>query len=415
MRNEVGVAADDKIMGERSIIEDPEVASKTPTLDLFLLLAARKRLIAVVTAGAMAIAVVFTLFMKPIYTASATILPPQTPQSSLSSMLGQLGSLSGLGGSGGLLKNPADMYIGILQGRTVSDRVIDHFHLQQRWKLKNMTPTRLTLAETAQFESSKDGMIRLSFKDHDPQFASDVTNFYVDALYDVNSSLAITEAAQRRLFFEKQLDEEKAALSAAEEDLKKTQQKTGILTIAGQTELAVRNVAQIRAEISAHEVELQGLRTYAAENNPDVTRIAHELQTLRTQLAAQEENQKNTAIGDTEISTSQVPVGGLEYARKFREVKYHETLFDLLSRQYEAARIDEAKSAPIIQVVDRAVPPDQKSGPHRTLIVVGMGLVGFFLSCAWIMLQGALSRAKQQPVLAEKLQLLHSFFPWLPL
>lgn len=410
-----GVFTAESKIKQQNTVGDPGHGRQTPLLDLALLLAARKRLIALATLVAMLLAGAVTLLMKPVYMASATIMPPQSPQSSLSSMLGQLGSLSSLTGAGSLLKNPADLYIGFLQGRTISDQVIEHFHLRQRWKEKTMTAARRTLQNAAQFESSKDGMIRIAVKDHDPQAASNMANFYVDALYDMNSSLAITEAAQRRLFFEHQLDEEKTALDAAEEDLKRTQQKTGLLNITGQTELAVRNIAEIRAEISAHEVQLQGLRTFDADDNPDVTRIEQELRTLHTQLAAQENSQKSSASGNPEISTSQVPEGGLEYGRKLREVKYHEMLFELLSRQYEAARIDEAKSAPVIQVIDRAVPPDQRSGPPRLLIILGTGCVGFVLACAWVFLQGAIFQAKQQPELAGKLRLLSERLPWLPI
>ena len=263
--------------------------------------------------------------LKPTYTATAVIMPPQAPQSSLSSLMGQLGSLASLGGgAGGLLKNPSDLYVGILGSRTIADRAIQQFHLQERWKARTMVAARKALAGHVQFEAGKDGMIQISASEHDPRFASDLANFFVDALYRTNSTLAVSEASQRRLFFQQQLDEEKAALNNAEEDLKATEQRTGFLTLTGQTELVVRNIAQMRAQISAREVELQALRAYDTDENPDVIRVQQELSTMRGQLGQLESSQKHLLPGDTEVAANQVPGESLEYARKLREVKYHD-------------------------------------------------------------------------------------------
>ena len=387
---------------------------QTPALDLILLLAARRRLLVTVTLLAMVLGAIIAFSTKPTYTAIATIMPPQAPQSSLSSLMGQLGSLTNLNGAGGLLKNPSDLYVGVLQSRTIADRAIAHFDLQQRWHARTMVTARKALANHALFESAKNGMIQISVTEHDPGLASNLANFFVDALYEMNSTLAISEASQRRLFFEQQLNDEKRALSAAEEDLKSTEQKTGLLSLAGQTELVVRNIAQMRAQISAYEVKLQALRTYDSEENPDVIRLQQEISTMRAQLVQLQNSPKRLSPGDTDITATQVPGGSLEYARKLREVKYHDTLLDLLSRQYEAARIDEAKSAPIIQAVDRSVPPDQKSGPPRILITLSSGIIGFLLAAAFVFLRGLLERAERNTVVASKLNQLRTLLPRTP-
>ncbi|ADW71145.1 GumC family protein [Granulicella tundricola] len=374
----------------RTALSLAEAAEAQPILiELIQMLIVNRRFFGKMSLAGVLCGIAIAFLMKPVYTATATIMPPQAAQSSLSSLMGQLGSLSALsGGASSLLKNPADMYVGILQSRTISDTAIEQFHLKERWHEKTMVAARKAVASHAQFESSKDSLIQISVKEHDPKLASDLANFFVDALYRMNSTLAISEASQRRLFFEKQLDEERGALAKAEDTLKATQQKTGLITVTGQTELAIRNIAQTRAEISARQVELQSLRTYASEDNPDVARVQGEIRTLQGQLSRLEDSESHLAPGDTEIATSQIPAGGLEYTRELREVRYHDTLFDLLSRQYEAARIDEAKSAPIIQVVDRAVPPDQKSGPPRTLIILGCTVLAFLVGFAWLFLRG---------------------------
>ena len=386
---------------------------ETPFLDIALVLLKAKKRVLQVTLVGLLLGAAIALAIKPNYSAKAIIMPPQAPQSSLSSLMGQLGSLSALGGgASSLLKNPADLYVGILQSRSVSDRAIQSFHLQTLWHIKSMDDARKTLDSHVQFEAAKDGLIEITVTDKDPKRASDLANFFVDSLNGINSTLAITEASQRRLFFEQQLAEEKNALANAEEDLKNTQQKTGLISPSGQSDLAVRNVAQTQTLISRKEVELQSMRAYATAENPDVVRLQREIETMRGQLTELENNESRQAPGDTQISANQLPVGSLDYVRKLREVKYHDTLFDLLSRQYEAARIDEAKSAPIIQVVDRAVVPDKKSGPPRLLITIGIGLIGFCLACGWAFLQNANERARQVPELSSKLDALEKELSW---
>ena len=375
-------------------------------LDVLLILAEGKRRIIFSTLAAFVIGLLLTLTLKPTYTAIALIMPPQAPQSSLSSLMGQLGSLSALSGAGNILKNPADLYVGILESQTIADRAITAFHLQDQWHTKTLWESRKRLAGQVQIEAAKNGLIQITAKDGKPQQASDLANFFVDALGKANSTLAISEAAQRRLFFDQEVAQEKGALAAAEDDLRLTQQKTGFLNVSGQAEQAIRSVAQVRAEIASKQVELQGLLAYDAEENPSVIRLREEIAAEQRQLATLENNQQRLAPGDTQIAANQVPSGSLEYLRKLREVKFHEALYEALSRQYQAARIDEAKSAPIIQVIDRAVPPDHKSGPPRALITIAITVFGFLGTCAWLFLKAWIRRARQVPDLASRLGLL---------
>ena len=384
---------------------NPAQDERIEVLDILLVLARERRQIAVVTLAALLLGAAVAILLKPTFTATAAILPPQQQQSSVSAMLGQLGSLAGIaGGASGLLKNPADLYVGMIMSRTVADRMIDRFHLQSLYKTKTMDDTRKVLKSRITVEAAKDGLIEISVKDHDPHRATDMANDLIDELYHLNSTLAITEASQRRLFFSEQLEDEKAALAAAEEDLKKTQEKTGLIQLTGQAEEIIRNVADLRAQIVSREVQMRAMRTYATDENPEVTRLQQEIDALQQQLTATENNQRRMQPGDIQVPAGQVPEAGLEYARKLREVTYHTTLFNLLSREYEAARIDEAKSAPLIQVVDHAVPPDKKSGPPRTLLTFAAAFLGFMMACAWVLFMQALRRIQQLPERAIQLE-----------
>jgi tyrosine-protein kinase Etk/Wzc len=361
-------------------------------LDLLLALALRKRVIFLSTLAALILAAAAALLVRPNFTAKALIMPPQQQQSSASALLGQfsaLASVAGMSGGGSLgLKNPSDLYIGILQSESVANDLIHQFDLMKIYRSKKLSLARRKLQDNTKFLSGKDGLISISVVDHDPGRAAALANAYIDELYNLNNHLAITEASQRRLFFEQQLVKEKDHLADAEVALKQTEESTGLIAPTGQTEVTIRQIAQLQAEITLHEIQVQSLSTSATAENPEVIRLNTELEGLRGQLRDLESGggSGKHLPGDVSIHTANVPTVGLEYIRKERDVQYHQLLFDMVARQYELARLDEAKAAPIIQVVDHAQAPDRKSGPLRTLWTLLGGLLGLFLSCSWILI-----------------------------
>jgi len=391
--------------------EDESLRSKGDRIDFFdilLLVSDARKSIAVWTLAFLCLGVLYSLFANPVFTAAAIILPPQQGQSFSAKMMEQLSPLMALSGAG--MKSPADMYIGILESRTIADHLIEKFQLQQLYKAKKMEDARIALRRNSRFLASKDGLIHITVDDGDPKRASEMVNAYVDELYSMNSHLAITEAAQRRVFFDQELADEKNALTTAEEDLKRTAEKTGIVQLGGQAESIVAALARLRAEIASREVQLSAMRTFATDENPDAVRVQEEISSLRNQLSKLEGDPRNPQLSALGIPAGRVPAITLEYLRKLREVKYHESLFELLSKQYEAARIDEAKAAPIIQVVDRAIPPDKKSGPHRILITLGCGFIGLFVGFVLAAITQALRRAAEIPEYAIKLARIRSGF-----
>jgi uncharacterized protein involved in exopolysaccharide biosynthesis len=383
--------------------------------DFLLVLSEARRTIGICVLVFVALGVAFSLLLKPTFSATSLILPPQQGQS-LATMMGQLNALASLtGGGGGIggsqLKTPIDMYVGMLESRTIADHLISRFHLQDLYKTRKMEATRRVLKSNTRFLAGKDGLIHIIFDDQDPNRASEVANAYVDELYAMNSHLATTEAAQRRVFFDQELADEKAELAIAENDLKQTAEKTGIIQLGGQAESIIRSLAVLRAEIVSREVQINSMRMFATDQNPVAMRAQEEINSLRDQLAKLEKDPRNPELTSPfGIPAGRLPAVALEYARKLREVKYHETLFELLAKQYEAARIDEAKAAPIIQVVDRAVPPDQKSGPHRLWIVLGCAFIGFCIGYLLAAVTRAFRRAAEVPEYAIKIARLRSGF-----
>lgn len=386
----------------------PQEEDRVDALDILLVLAYKRRLVGIATLGVLAIGIALALLLRPNFTSTALILPPQQQSSSASALLGQLGILAGVTGgeeaSSALgLKSPGDLYVGILASETIEDGIISKFNLKSHYKTRTMVEARKALESHTDLTSEKDGLISIAVTDHDSHLASDIANAYISELYDMNSHLAITEAAQRRIFFENEVAQEKKQLNAAEDNLAAMQRKTGVIQLTGQTAILIETIAQLRAKIQASQVDLQAMQTFATSENPDIQRLKEQISTMQAQLVKLENGQQQTNPGNITVPAGRIPEDIVEYSRKYRDVQYHEELYELLSRQYEAARIDEAKAAPVIQVVDYATPSDKRSGPKRSLILLGSVFLGFTGSCFWVLLMHGLTVMRNSARMANKI------------
>lgn len=337
-------------------------------VDLLIVLAKHKRMIVGAPLVAAVIAAGVSLLLPNSYQGTVQLLPPQS-QSSASSMLGQLGALGSLAGGGLGGKNSNELYIGMLQSRTVIDRMVQRFGMQAAYGARTAAEARRKLQDATTMTGAKSGLLVIDVLDIDPQRAADLANGYVDELLQLTQTLAVTEASQRRLFFDKQLQAAKQSLSDAEVALKSVQEKTGLIQLSGQAEAVIRAAADLKAQIASREVSLGVLRSFSTAANPEVLRTQQELAGLRGEL-----NKLETGVtkgkGDVLISTSRVPAAGLDYVRKTRDVKYNEAIFEMLAKQLELARIDEAKESAVVQVLDKAIAADRKVKPSRGLIVL---------------------------------------------
>ena len=246
-------------------------------------------------------------------------------------------------------------------------------------------------------------MISITIKDGEPHRAAQIANAYVDELHDINSRLIIGEASVRRNFFSQQLALAKDRLTDAEIALQQTEESTGAISPMGQTGVMISQVAALQGQIITREVQLDALRTSSTDQNPDVIRLNTEIEGLRHQLTQLESLQKGRKPGDISLSTRALPKDQVDYLRKQRDVQYHTLIFDLIARQFEAARLDEAKASPVIQVLDPAEPPDRKSGPFRALWCLAGAVLGFLYGCSRVIGSYVYSRVVADPVNAEKL------------
>lgn len=373
-----------------------EDSSEFHLLDLLIVLARNKTIVIGMPIAAGAVAMAISLMMVPVFTSTAKIMPPQQQGSGLAStMLGQLGGLASAAGSIAGLKNPNDLYVGMLESRTVADNLISRFHLKERYESKTMDEARSALDGATDINNGKkDGMISISVSDEDPKFAAELTNAYVDELTKLTQNMAVSDASVRRLFFEKQLKDAKDQLADAEVALRRTQEKTGMIQPEGQVQAIISSIAQLKATIASKEVELKAMRTFATAQNPELLRTQEELHALKAQLDKLEKNQP-TKEGDFMVSSGKLPEVGVEYVRSLREVKYHEALFEMLAKQYELARIDEAKDSSVIQLLDKAIPAERKSKPKRALITMAGFAAGGVLGMLLAFLREAYTRSRR--------------------
>lgn len=402
---------------DRSREKDPlftQLYSKEVSLlGLAIVLAQYRVRIVTVTLCTAMLGLLLALFLPNHYTAMTSILPPQqNSNSSGSAIMAQLSSLSSLAGvgTGSALKNPNDMQVALMRSRTVEDAVIDRFRLSQLYKTKRPSETRKKLEKWAEIDTgTKDGIIRISVTDQDPNRAAAIANGYVEEFQKFSAHLAVTEASQRRLFFENQLGEAKEALAGAEEDLKKTEQETGVIQVDAQLRTAIESVAQLRAEIAAKEVEIRGLRAFGTDQNPKVQQAEQQLSQLQSEQKKLGASSDSTSDGLL-IQKSAMQDAGLKYVRKLREVRYRQTIFDLLARQYEAAKVDEARQGAMVQVVDKAVPPDEKSFPKIGLMTIGACVLGLLFGLGYAFAVEGYRRLARNPYEQWRLERLRSLF-----
>ena len=386
---------------------ESSVTPRVSLLEVLTRLALHKWLILKVTGVGILTGLVLSFVLPVRYSARTLIMPPQQSQSAASLLMNQLvgggsgtGSLAAMAGAGLGLKNPNDICIGLLKSRPVADAIIDKFRLSIVYRAKDMTAARQRLAKKTEIVSEKSGFISVTVTDNDKVRAAEMANAYTESLRALTKNLAITEASQRRLFYEDQLKQAKDALVTAESDFEQVQQKRGLVALDSQAKAMIESLASLRAQVAAKQVQVQAMQTYSTESNPDIQMAERELSSLQAQVARLEERSRSSEFGN--LGLRDVPGAGLEYLRAEHEAKYRQALFDLLLKQYDAARMDEAKDAAVIQVVESAIAPDRKSSPKRALITIFLTMLGFISGCLLVLFKWWKELVTAEPLVASQ-------------
>lgn len=396
-----------------SMPESPSRVHDVSLIEVLTQLAYRKVLIAKITGVSILVGVALCLLLPVRYTATTKLMPPQQSPSSASMMMNQLTAASAGSGSGALaalaagggglsLKNPNDIYIGLLNSRLVADAIINKFGIVSEYHTRDMTDARKKLAEYTKISSEKNGFIAVAVTDKDKKRVAAIANAYTEELKKITKTLAVSEASQRRLFYEDQLRQAKDTLLAAELTFQQVQQSKGLVQLEAQGKAMIESLALLRAQVAAKQVQLQALRSYATENNPRVELGERELASMQAQVSRLE--QSNHSNGFNELGLQDVPSAGMEYLRAEHEVRYRQALFDLLMKQMQAARLDEAKDAAIIQVVEPAIEPDRRSSPKWGLMLLLFTIVGIFAGCIAALILWWRELVQSDPIAAGRIE-----------
>jgi uncharacterized protein involved in exopolysaccharide biosynthesis len=362
-------------------------------LDLATALGEEKATLFAIPLVTTVVAVVVSLLMTPIFTAKTVVMPPQQQQSGAAAAWASLGGLAGLAGAAGGIKSPDEMYVALLGSESLQNGLIAELNLQERFQVKTLTDTRARLKGQVRISSDKkSGLLSIEVDDKDPAFAAELANSHVTELRAMLGRLALTEAQQRRVFYEQQIQQTQDKLALAEVAFRAAKEKSGMQVTSVLAESGVRASADLRGQIAAREVQLQAMSRFATAQNPDTQRIASELAALRSQL-----NKTEQGTGESKAAASPLHQ---EAVKSYRDVKVQEAMLEVLIRQYELARVDEAKEGPLIQQVDEATPPERKSKPKRAQFVLVADFAGLFLGVLVAFVRRALKKAQSDPASA---------------
>ena len=351
-------------------------------LDYWRVLVKRKLIIGLIVAIAIIASVIYALTLPPIYASTASILPPQEGGGA-GGILSQLsGGLGGLAGSFLGVQTPAGQWMAILKSRTIKETIIQRFGLMKIFEAKTMEEAITTLDGMVKISKSKEEVISITVEDKDPKKAAALANAFVEELDRVNKGMVTTSGRRMRVFIEKRLNEAKIELTKAEEAIKAFQEGNRAVKLDDQSRAILEAIGTVKGQLMAKEVELQAMLSYATPNNPQAEILKTQVEELTEKLRELGEGKKkpgNPSSQDIFIPTAKIPDLALRYARLLREAKVQQTLYELLTQQYEMARIQEAKDTPTVQVLDEAKVPELKSKPSKRQIVMLSAITaGFF-------------------------------------
>jgi uncharacterized protein involved in exopolysaccharide biosynthesis len=358
--------------------------------DAAIVLARHKAVVLGLPAIVAIISAAVSFVLPNTYKATTKLLPPQQTQSGAAALLSQIGGVAGAAAGAAGLKNPNDLYIGMLKSRTIADRLIARHGLKEVYQTESQETARKMLDTNTAIAAGKDGIITIEVEDRDQKRVSQLANGYVEELLRLSKVLAMTEASQRRLFFEQQLELAKNNLAKAEVALKYALEKRGVVSVDTESRAVIETMARLKAQIANKEIQLNSMNAFVTTSNPDYRRAQEELKSLRLQLSIFENGPE-----DLSKQVERNPGGGtgIESIKLLRDVKYYQMLYDLLAKQYEVARLDEAKDSSIVQVMDPAVDPERRFKPRRTFIVMLSTLLALFIGISYVLVREAMRKA----------------------
>jgi uncharacterized protein involved in exopolysaccharide biosynthesis len=325
-----------------------------------------------------------------IFEAKASILGPKESSGGTSGLAAALAAsgqfFGGILPAGGTSR---DTFVAILKSRTMAEELVSRFNLKEYYKAKLTEEAVNALQKSTAILVSKEGVISVKVEDKDPKLAASIANAYISNLDRLFAKLGTTEASRQRIFVQERLEKTEQALRRSEEALRRFQENNKAIVLQEQSRTAIDAAARARGEIAATEVQLEALRTYATEGNPQVVQLKRQIEEMKRQLSQMEYGRgmdlpstsanPGQSRGEFHVPFSKVPELGMDLIRLTREVKTQETVFNLLTAQLEQAKISEARDTPTVQLLDKAVPAERKSKPNTSLNLAIAGALSLFI------------------------------------
>jgi len=330
--------------------------------------------------------------MAKIYESTASILAPKESGgggAGLAAALAATGAGQFLGNILPPTGSNRDVFAAILKSRTMAQDLVDRFKLREYYKAKYNEQTVKALQGATDIKVSKEGVISVTVEDMDPKLAADIANAYITNLDRLFAKLGTTDASRQRAFISDRLEKTEKALRQGEEALRRFQENNKAIVVQEQAKSAVEEAARVKGAIVVGEAQLEFLRTYATDSNPQVVAQKRQLEEMKRQLAQMqygvgmelpsESRNPGQPRKEFHVPFAKMPELGMEFIRLMREVKVQETVFNLLTAQFEQAKINEARDMPTVQLLDKAVPAERKSKPKTRQNMAIAGALSLFV------------------------------------
>ncbi len=384
-------------------IQSGDIESEINLLDVLIALGQEKFTVIVLTLLAAFAGVVISLTTPPTYVARTSLMPAQQGSASALASLSGLAGLAGLSGMSGAVKSSDQMYIALMRSQSVQIALIDQLKLKERYGSKNLEEARMSLTNSVSIAADKSsGLLVIEAQDGDPEFAAQLANQQVNELNVILSRLAITEAQQRRLYYEQQIAKTQQNLPVLETRFKEAQKKSGVEVAS-----LLSESGSLPGQIAAKELQLQILSRFATAQNPEMKRLSTEISALRSQLSRYELAHAQGKGSDKANTTGNVKATSpfqQEAAQAYTTLKIQETLLDGFVRQLEVAKIDEAKEGPTLQVLDVARAPEIRAKPERRKLVIAYTVTGLVIGLVLALLKALLRHAQSTPEGIQRLR-----------
>jgi uncharacterized protein involved in exopolysaccharide biosynthesis len=375
-----------------SATDDTANSIEIPVGDLVAALWQRRRWLAMVTGIGLILAAGYALSIPNQYISTAQLMPPDQQAFSNVSMLSALAGTESIAPMGGLMsaKTPAGTLIGILGSQTAQDDIIDHFNLRRVYHCKFYYEARKILTNRSTIdEDRKSGIISIAVMDLDRYRARDLAEAYVEELDKLVNRESTSSARRERIFLEERLKSIKSDLDASSVALSQFSSRNGTLNPQSQGQALFESATRLQGELITAQGELSALKAMYSDDNVRVREALARVEELQNQLLKMgstggDVDGANLKPGQEYPSLRDIPILGVTYSDLSRQLMLQESIYETLTKQYELAKVEEAKEIPAIKVLDEPQVPERKSSPHRTFIVLLCALASAFAGIVWI-------------------------------